>query len=164
MRQAALVGRNNGRAVGPAPPCGTVVPRPRRRRFRRHPPRPARAPWHLAAHRRQSGPHRNDLGGTDLRTAVQVLRTLEFGAELHHRAQAKPSNRLSGFGAVRPKSRLYETPRLPRPLGRPRLSHYRAGSTDAGTGASDSLRNPTSLPRAVNRRTCDPRQEWHCAL
>src|SRR5258708_24887450 len=49
MRQAVFVGRNNGRAVGLAPPCGTVVPRPRRRRLRRHPPRPARAPWHLVA-------------------------------------------------------------------------------------------------------------------
>src|SRR6266404_3881234 len=49
MRQAVLVGRNNRRAVSPAPPCGTVVPRPCRRRFHRHPPRPARAPWHLVA-------------------------------------------------------------------------------------------------------------------
>jgi hypothetical protein len=47
MRHAVLVGRNNGRAVSPVPPCGTVVPR--QRRFRRHPPRPACAPWRLVA-------------------------------------------------------------------------------------------------------------------
>jgi len=49
MRQAVLVGRKYGRAVSPAPPSGTVVPRPRPRRFRRHPPRPARALCRLVA-------------------------------------------------------------------------------------------------------------------
>lgn len=42
MRQAALVGRNRAGAVRPAPPGGNVIPFPRRRRFRRHPPYPIR--------------------------------------------------------------------------------------------------------------------------
>jgi hypothetical protein len=42
VRQAALVGRNRAGAVRPAPPGGNVIPFPRRRRFRRHPPYPIR--------------------------------------------------------------------------------------------------------------------------
>jgi len=47
VRQAALVGRSRAGAARSAPPGRTVVPFPRRRRFRRHPPHPVR--WRLLA-------------------------------------------------------------------------------------------------------------------
>jgi hypothetical protein len=47
VRQAALVGRSRAGAARSAPPGRTVVPFPRRRRFRRHPPHPVR--WRLWA-------------------------------------------------------------------------------------------------------------------
>jgi hypothetical protein len=47
VRQAALVGRSRAGAARSAPPGRSVVRFPRRRRFRRHPPHPAR--WRLLA-------------------------------------------------------------------------------------------------------------------